>query len=409
MLNLLELWSFKAEVAKGQPFKAIDDICYLTADSIFETALGVTGNDKNLLRNFKRLQAETLTPATADQDTEYQFPDYGFEGLLGTIERLTWVTGGFPTAPIHQLFWPLTNLRPSVRRVKKAVDTLITGYIDKAVERWNRDGKPTPMTNALEFIIMRELEAARKMDRQPDFHRRLFKDALYGYCFAGQDTTHSALSFLVKYIGGYPEFQTKLRTILHKTHAVARSEDRNPSAEEINKANVPFLDAYIEEVMRLNASASAVSKETMQDMEIFGHHVPKGTSLLFSVWGPSIGEPALPVPESVRSESSREAKYTVKSDLPLGEFHPERWLQENKETGEMAFDPKAAPQIVFSLGPRECWGRRLAYLQIRMLLTLLLWNFEFEPLPASLENWDVVDVLNAKPKVSLIKLKPLRA
>ena len=81
----------------------------------------------------------------------------------------------------------------------------------------------------------------------------------------------------------------------------------------------------MEEVLRLNASASTVIKEAVVDMEILGCHIPKGTQLLIPLWGPSINQPAIPVPEKIRAQQG-----TVPGDwkshnaFPSSEFHPER-------------------------------------------------------------------------------------
>ncbi|KAJ5909242.1 cytochrome P450 [Penicillium taxi] len=68
----------------------------------------------------------------------------------------------------------------------------------------------------------------------------------------------------------------------------------------------------------------------------------------------------------------------------LSIFDPERWLvyKEGESWKDAEFDANAAPQIAFGMGPRSCWGRRLAYLEMRMITTLVLW--EFDLLPVSL-------------------------
>jgi cytochrome P450 len=46
-----------------------------------------------------------------------------------------------------------------------------------------------------------------------------------------------------------------------------------------------------------------------------------------------------------------------------------------KEKGD-EFDPSAKPVLAFGLGLRGCFGKRLAYVEIRILITLIIWNFE---------------------------------
>ena len=40
------------------------------------------------------------------------------------------------------------------------------------------------------------------------------------------------------------------------------------------------------------------------------------------------------------------------------------------------FNANASPQIAFGMGSRSCWSRRLAYLELRMVVALVVWNFD---------------------------------
>ncbi|KAK7754519.1 hypothetical protein SLS62_003539 [Diatrype stigma] len=414
VMSLIDLWKFKAKVANGRPFKAIKDLESLTADSIFESAMGITGDDRNVERTLQQLKTEDLSRFTSnDTDSVFPFPEYVPQGLLQTIVVIAEVTGRFPTAPVLRLHWPLNNLRPHVRKAHRERREIIQGYIDRAVEKRQREGPPAQAKTALDILITRELANAEKAGRAPAFQSPIFNDALYGYCFGGQDTTHSSMSFLVKHFGMYPEAQRTLREHLHTAHAAALAERRSPTTEEILRASpIPYLDAFIEEVLRLNTTAAGVIKEATQDLTLLGHHIPKGTQLIVPLWGASIDSPAYPIPESLRSKSCREHAGDVPADwtgslYPAAEFHPERWLREDEDSGRVVYDPKSGPHMTFSAGPRECWGKRLAYLALRQVTTLLVWNFEFLPLLEGMDSTVVEDVLNAKPKVCLVKVKPL--
>ncbi|KAL6918601.1 hypothetical protein ACHAP8_010991 [Fusarium lateritium] len=64
------------------------------------------------------------------------------------------------------------------------------------------------------------------------------------------------------------------------------------------------------------------------------------------------------------------------------EFVPERWLDDP----QYANDSRAVVQP-FSMGPRDCIGKNLAYVEMRLLLTRLLWKFDVEIMPES-KNWN---------------------
>lgn len=71
------------------------------------------------------------------------------------------------------------------------------------------------------------------------------------------------------------------------------------------------------------------------------------------------------------------------------EFRPERWLPAthplHDATGRFESDNKGAMKP-FSAGPRDCVGKNLAYAEMRVVVSLLLWNFDFEALPGQ-DDW----------------------
>lgn len=74
------------------------------------------------------------------------------------------------------------------------------------------------------------------------------------------------------------------------------------------------------------------------------------------------------------------------------EFHPERWLDDADP--RFANDNRDALQA-FSLGPRNCIGKNLAYVEMRLILARVLWNFDIR-LAEDCKDWI------AKQKIFLI-------
>ena len=62
------------------------------------------------------------------------------------------------------------------------------------------------------------------------------------------------------------------------------------------------------------------------------------------------------------------------------------------------FDEAAGPMQSFGFRPRHCHGTRLAYVQLRILLTLLIWNFKFVKFDEPHLGWeDVHNTATSKP------------
>jgi len=68
-------------------------------------------------------------------------------------------------------------------------------------------------------------------------------------------------------------------------------------------------------------------------------------------------------------------------------FAPERWLEPDDLDYDIRFasDDKAALKP-FAYGTRDCIGKNLAYSEMRLIMSRLLWNFDVE-LVEGYENW----------------------
>ncbi|GAW17744.1 hypothetical protein ANO14919_072100 [Xylariales sp. No.14919] len=405
-MALVDLWSLKSELGGSQPFNARRDIFDAAIDIINAVAFGLEDDQSTVKNQINSLLSKPGFRPTPNADGSVTFPELPTLPNIAAIEEIGLHLGEqfkapFPKTAHRWQMWTSPTLAKSYARK----DQFLYDEIDKAVIRLRKGESGT--RSAMDHILQREMNAAEKAGREPVFHSPRIHDELFGYIVAGHDTSSTALSWMVKNIADYPEAQTKLRSALRAAYPEAHAQGRQPSVVDLWKIQVPYLDAVLEESLRCDGPIPVTLREALVDTELLGHKIPKGTAVFLVSDGPDYQCPPIPIQESARSPSSREKRLYGSwdpSDMHL--FKPERWLKTD-EKGNVVYDAQSGPMMAFSLGPRGCFGRRLAYLETRIVLALLVWNFEFHKLSDSLSSRDSYDTITKNPYrcyVSLTKV-----
>jgi hypothetical protein len=388
-------------MANGRPFRADEDISIMAFDVIKVVALG-EGDSESMTELYhqtvQKFHSDSQHPD--DKNAVFVFPEnVPNEDLLA--HHLQQEAIGQSVATVSPaLFHMINNLKPSMRHAFALKKKMLEKQIGLGIKRLE-EGKE--VKSALDYIIRRETNAAKKAERMPRFDSPYMHDELYGYIGAGHETTSTSFQWAIKHLAIHRDAQAELRKALRAAYSEAAAEKRQPTVTEMTKIHVPYLEAVMEEALRLTGPVMAVLRQAQVDTVVLGHHVPKGTQVFMNLMGPSITEPGFAIDEHLRSESSRSHKDTrgTWSDDPRA-FIPERWLK--LEGNSLAFDSQAGPFLTFSSGVRGCFGRRLAYLQLRFLMVLVFWNFELGSLPEELNTFDAIDSLTTKPIQCFVRI-----
>ncbi|KAI1206912.1 cytochrome P450 [Annulohypoxylon truncatum] len=175
------------------------------------------------------------------------------------------------------------------------------------------------------------------------------------------DTTKTALSSIFFYLSRNPDCYEKLAHEIRSTFKDG-SEIRGPAL-----AGCHYLRACIDEALRMSPPAPGILWRDLHpgndDLPFIvdGHVIPRGTTVGVNIYSIHHNEEYFPDPFS---------------------FHPERWLDdsatpERKKIMREAFIP-------FSLGPRGCAGKAMAYLEVSLVVAKTLWYFDFGRAPGGL-------------------------
>ncbi|KAM6529936.1 hypothetical protein FALCPG4_008058 [Fusarium falciforme] len=409
-VRLLKLWECKTLLSKGRPFAASREIHHAALDIIVCVAFGLESDQTQLVRALEALDADhdSEINAIGGPDDEFVFKE---EPLAEELEAFTKMSDSVAMSirsPSPRLFHFLYGTLSSVmRNARRLARRLQQREIANGLER-RRTGQAQRC--AVDQILAREEAMAEKEGRKPDYYSQTITSELMTYLIGGHETTSSALRWGISYLSSDQRVQAHLREALDQAHPQARAEKRLPSLEEIIQARVPYLDAVVEEVLRHSRPLAMCMREAQTDTQILGAHIPKGTTVVFLANGPSVFTPRIQFDESRQSEwaTSRREKHPVNDEIDIGAFSPERWLRVEKHedgTEETVFDANLFPIQAFGLGPRACFGRRLAYREMKIFFTLITWKFELLSLPDALAVPKEVFSLTRNPKEVYVKLR----
>jgi cytochrome P450 len=402
--TLLKVWHLKCELAQGRPFEAHGDITYVALDAIFASSFGLLEEESITIQRFEAISAQRSgLPQTADEPIS--FPEGKVPSIFSAVLTLANSVTSTQLSPFPVLTsWVLRKF-PYMKRATAIKEAYIYSKVEECIrliKDKNSDSKPS---SALHSVLLREKEIAEKQERSPNYHSRAIADEFFGFMLAGHDTSATAVSWGLKYLTSNPAAQSRLRSALHAAFPSALEERRVPTYIELSKTSIPYLDAVVEEILRHANTIAFVVRQALQDTTVLGHKIPKGTDVFLMANGAGYLEPNMPLRNSdTRSPGADPTKAAALTSLwrdsDIDQFLPERWL---KPDG--SFDPMAGPQLAFGLGPRGCFGKRLALQQLKIEVALLVWSFKFLEVPEELGGWDAVQKFAREPVKCWVRLE----
>ncbi len=278
--------------------------------------------------------------------------------------------------------------------VGRILTSLVQPFASQATLKWILDNRlPTPghrryfnAVSEIDRIVFRIIAERRAsgydegdllsmlLQAQDDDGTRMsdaqLRDEVMTLFLAGHETTALALSWSWYLLASHPEAEKKFHAELDEVLG-----GRIPAVSDM--PNLKYTEMIAKEAMRLYPPAYAVGREAIEETEIGGFHVPKGTQLFAFQW-----------------VTHRDPRFF---DDPAA-FKPERW------TGEISEQLPKYAYFPFGGGPRQCIGNYFAMMEIVLLLATIGQRFRFALRD---EKVEVLPVLSLRPK-SGIKVRVMK-
>ncbi|WXB20195.1 cytochrome P450 [Pendulispora albinea] len=312
----------------GRPFSMHEEMHRLTFDIILGILFGP--QEREFYEPFRSLVAELV------KQTESPL----FHALFAMLpsEQLTaWLT----RSPARVSLGPLgerdiTRILPggAILRAKHGIDAMVYGEITR------RRASPYRGDDVLSTFLDAKGEDGRGMS-DAELH-----DQLITLFIAGHDTTATALSWAFYHLLKQPGVLGKLRAEVN--HVPADDEAWGHRICEL-----PYLDAFIKETMRLTPVAPIIIRILQQPLTIGKYEIPAGSYVTPCVYLTHRRPDVWPEPER---------------------FRPERFL--GTKTNPYEFFP-------FGGGVRRCLGASFALHEMKLLLAQVISRTELrlEPGP----------------------------
>ncbi|XP_042524818.1 cholesterol side-chain cleavage enzyme, mitochondrial-like [Dipodomys spectabilis] len=199
-----------------------------------------------------------------------------------------------------------------------------------------------------------DLRRRRKVDRYPGvLHSLLEQNKLpqenieanvTEMLAGGVDTTSMTLQWQLYEMGRHPKVQEQLR----REVLAARRQAGGSMAAMLHL--VPLLKASIKETLRLHPISVTVQRYPENDLVLQNYKIPAKTLVQVANYAMGRDPSVFPNPSN---------------------FQPARWLEKDKAATHFRF-------LSFGWGVRQCLGRRIAELEMAVLLMHVLENFRIE-------------------------------
>ena len=175
--------------------------------------------------------------------------------------------------------------------------------------------------------------------------------------FAGVDTTSNTMQWVLYMMAKNPDKQDILR------QEVLSVLGDTTLATPTTLAQMPYLKAWVRETLRLYPVLCAIPRRPAEDIVLSGYLIPGGKAQV----------------EFLTHVMGRDEKLFEDAEA----FRPERWLRK-KDTIPVD-TAEAFSSIPFGFGTRMCIGRRIAELELHLLLARIVQQFEI-CYPSDAEN-----------------------
>ena len=290
------------------------------------------GEERDIHKEMMRLTLQIVGKTLFDADVERDAQDIG-----KSMELLLELGADFR----RTLFIPQWLPTPTNIRLERAIRQ-IEKVLYRIIAEKRASGRDAGDLLSM-LLAAQDEDGSRMTDKQ-------LRDEAITLFLAGHETTANTLSWTWWLLAQNPAVEAKLHAELRRVLA-----GRAPVLDDLPK--LVYTNHSITESMRLYPPVWGTARTAIEDHEIAGYSVPKGSGVSFAQW-----------------TVHRDARWYDAPD----EFRPERWEGDLlKRIPRFAYFP-------FGGGPRQCIGNTFALMETALILATIAQQYRFRLVEAHL-------------------------
>lgn len=235
----------------------------------------------------------------------------------------------------------------------KILDQFIYKCISSRREDLSQSGTPIPKTEEEKFDLVTALEQQVEEMGGSNISNKFLRDTTVNLMVAGRDTISVALTWFFWIVATHPSVEDKILEEIKEHMLDHNGKWRVLNINELSK--LVYLHGAMCETLRLFPSVPFEHKCAVQSDKLpSGHDISPNTKIIFFLY--SMGRM-----ESIWGKDCLE-------------FKPERWISEQ---GRILHVP-SFKFIAFNAGPRTCLGKEMAFVQMKIIVSAIIWNYHVQ-------------------------------
>ncbi|XP_054803449.1 alkane hydroxylase MAH1-like [Prosopis cineraria] len=293
------------------------------------------GIEVDLQDVFNRLNFDIICSTILGSDPEslaIDFPEVACERAFNEAEEFIFYRHTVPISIWKLQRWLRIGPEKKMAEACEVFDRFLHESIASKREKLNKDNEKDRENDDLLTCLMREKEGKEHVDD------KFLRDTAFNLFVAGRDTITSALTWFFWLVAKHPSVEAKILEEIKE--------------EKETKSQV-YLHGALCEALRLYPPIPFERKQAVEhDILPSGHEVGPGTMILLSLY--AVGRC-----EEVWGKDCME-------------FKPERWISKK---GSIVHIPSYT-FISFNAGPRTCLGKDLSFIQMKIVASSILKDYQ---------------------------------